>query len=392
MRIHSLLYTLLAFGAAQIVSVSAQAYPDFIGYGYASCVTCHTNGLGGGPINDYGRGLWAAEIASRSLYPRKMKLEAISNKSGFIGNPENLPYWLRPHFKYRGLWVQRNPGSADKTVKFYHMQLDLGATLYADQDQKYSFTFTAGYVPNPSNVNNQTPDRILTRDYYARVQIGEPFWLYIGKLDKVFGIRNIDHTSYQRAPQELTQNSQSHGVVAHWIQDKYEVAANMFNGDLGSMTPKNEQKGGSLWTEFELQPRSRAGLSVLKSANESQKSLQLAEVHWRQALSKGSAVMFEYGLVQKIDKTLNDNTNGSYTFIESMIQLKKGYHLLVNLERFNRDSAANTPEQWKYGLGILAFPINRVEFRVNATHFRQISSEEAAPDNWALSGQIHVSL
>lgn len=383
---------LLGFIAANLASRTADAYPDFIGYGYASCLTCHTNGLGSGPINDYGRGLWAAELASRGLYPKSMKLERISELSGFAGNPENLPWWIRPHVKYRGILVQRNPGSKTATQKYYHMQIDAGATVYLDQDQKYSFTYTIGYIPNAESVQKNSVNRFLAREYYARVQLGEPLWLYAGKLEKAYGIRNIDHTSYSRQPQELNQNTQSHGVILHWLKEDYEIAGNVFVGDQASLTPKSEQKGFSLWSEYELGKNQRLGFSVLRSNNDLQKSILLAGAHWRQALAKGSAIMFEYGLIQKLDKSLNTNANGSYTFAETYIELTKGYNLLINLERYNSDTAANTPEQWKYGLGMLMFPINRFEFRVNAIHYRQVSSEEASPDNWSLQGQLRVSL
>jgi len=390
------LFSLLFIGALGSLTIfaprAAQAYPNFIAYGYSTCLTCHTNGLGSGPINDYGRGLWAAEIASRSLYSKSTKLERISELSGFVGNAENLPWWVRPHMKYRGIMVQRNPGSKASTQKFYHMQIDVGTSLYFDQEQKYSLTYTLGYIPNSESLAKNSINRFMPREYFARVQITEPLWLYAGKLEKVFGIRNVDHTSFSRAPQELGQNTQSHGAVAHWLKENYELAANVFTGDQASLNPKSEQKGFSLWSEFEVQPRQRLGFSVLRSNNDSQKSILLAGAHWRQALAKGSAIMFEYGLIQKIDKSLNTAGNGSYTFVESYIELSRGYNLLVNLERYNSDTAANTPEQWKYGLGMMMFPINRFEFRVHAQHFRQVSSEEASPDNWSLQGQLRVSL
>lgn len=370
----------------------ARAYPNFIGYGYSSCLTCHTNGLGSGPINDYGRGLWAAEIASRALYPKKMKLDRISELSGFAGNPENLPWWVRPHAKYRGILVQRNPGASSSQQKFYQMQIDVGASVFFDQDQKYSFTYTLGYIPNAETLQKNSVNRFLPREYFARIQLSEPLWLYLGKMDKAYGIRNIDHTSFQRAPQELNQNTQSHGVIVHWLKENYELAGNLFVGDQASLSPKSEQKGLSFWSEYEFAPRTRGGFSLLKSSNELEKSILLAGVHWRQGLAKGSAIMFEYGLVQKIDKSLNTAGNGSYTFVESYIELERGYNLLVNLERYNSDTAANTPEQWRTGLGLLMFPINRFEMRVNAVHQRQVSSEEASPDNWTLQGQLRVSL
>ncbi len=80
-----------SFLAFFFVGNFAYAYPEFIGYGYKSCLTCHWNGHGSGPLNDYGRGVWASEIASRSLYPKTWKLEDLSATSGFFG-PKELPY------------------------------------------------------------------------------------------------------------------------------------------------------------------------------------------------------------------------------------------------------------------------------------------------------------
>lgn len=368
------------------------AYPDFIGYGYTSCLTCHTNGHGGGAINDYGRGLWAAEIASRSLYSKQRRLDDLSQSSGFLGDTEKLPWWIRPHIKYRGIWVQRDPNSSRQTEKFYHMQLDMGGSISLDEDQKYLLYGNLGYVPSAESIKDNSLNRIIARDYYARIQIAEPLWLYVGKMEKVFGIRNIDHTSYSRTPLELTQNSQSHGAVVHIIQETYELAANVFIGAQDSLTPKNEQKGFSLMGEYQLIPRSRAGISLMRSNNEMEKQIQAISGHWRQGLSQGSSVMFEHGLFQKNDKALNSATNGSYTFVQSSILLAKGYSLLLNLERFNADTGISVPEQWKIGMGLLTFPINRVEFRMGAVHYRQVSAEAATPDTWAIQGQMHVSL
>lgn len=84
-RNHIAVWTMLA-AFSFLFSISARAYPDFIGYGYSSCLTCHFNGLGGGPLSDYGRSLWSAEIASRALYPKSMTDEDIGNQSGFLGS------------------------------------------------------------------------------------------------------------------------------------------------------------------------------------------------------------------------------------------------------------------------------------------------------------------
>jgi hypothetical protein len=53
-----------------LFSIKAKAYPDFISYGYKSCMTCHYSGAGSGQLNDYGWALFASEFTS-NLFTNK---------------------------------------------------------------------------------------------------------------------------------------------------------------------------------------------------------------------------------------------------------------------------------------------------------------------------------
>src|SRR5687767_5167006 len=85
----------------------ALSYPQFIGYKYASCITCHFNGQGSGPLSDYGRALWAAEIGGR-LFAGGRTDEQLGEAAGFLGKKE-LPWWIRPGIKPRQLHVIEDP-------------------------------------------------------------------------------------------------------------------------------------------------------------------------------------------------------------------------------------------------------------------------------------------
>src|SRR5436190_7928711 len=127
-----------------------QAYPDFISYGYTACITCHYNGQGNGPLNDYGRALFTTEIASRAIFSNKLSEEEIAAKSGFLGSTE-LPWWIRPGVKYRGLYFINNPGSTSAVKKYVTMQADASVAIQFDQQAKYVFLASAGYSPTPSS-------------------------------------------------------------------------------------------------------------------------------------------------------------------------------------------------------------------------------------------------
>lgn len=369
-------------------SMPADAYPEFIGYGYGSCITCHYNGLGNGPLNDYGRGVWAAEIAD-NVFSSKASLEDLSASSGFLGSTA-LPAWLRPHVKYRGINVQPNPGSENSKSTFYHMQLDVGSTLIFDEEQKYMIVANYGYIPSPDRSQRNNLNRFRTRDLFLRAQLSETLWLYLGKMEKAYGIRNVDHTSYNRLPQELNQNTQAHGAVLHYIGETMELALNPFNGNMDAEAQSFEQKGVSFTSEVEVIEKGRVGVSALKSASQEKNEIALAGLHWKQGLSTGTALLAEYGMVQKKDPT--SARNGSYTFLQSMIRLYKGNHFITNIERYNQDVASEAPDQWKVGLGLLYFPFQRLEFRAHAVHQRSVSSDAVTKDNWALQGQVHLAL
>ena len=158
----------------------AAAYPEFIGFGYASCLTCHFNGQGSGPLNDYGRALWSAEIASRSLYSRSMSDEDIAAQSGFLGKLE-MPYWIRPHIKYRDVNLIRNYQSSNQVSRFYRMQTDVGAA-FSDTAGKYVGIVTFGQVVQAG----ENKMRFLAREYYFRTEVARSYWLYVGLLEKSF--------------------------------------------------------------------------------------------------------------------------------------------------------------------------------------------------------------
>src|SRR6478609_5512996 len=106
------------------------AYPDFIAYGYKTCVMCHYNSQGNGPLTDYGRALFSQEIAARNFWtPKRVTDEQVAEKySGFVPGVE-LPFWLRPSLKYRGLWFQTNPGSSQSKTRWINMQRDLDLVI-----------------------------------------------------------------------------------------------------------------------------------------------------------------------------------------------------------------------------------------------------------------------
>jgi hypothetical protein len=94
------------------------AYPNFIGHGYNSCITCHYNPFGNGPINDYGRGVSATAISSRGFYSDSKPEDLISQESGFFFKQLQQAS-IRPFASYRGLFLKRNFGEISETSEYH---------------------------------------------------------------------------------------------------------------------------------------------------------------------------------------------------------------------------------------------------------------------------------
>lgn len=370
----------------------AYAYPEFIGYKYASCLTCHYNGMGNGPLNDYGRALWANEIGGRALAFGRTD-EQLAEASGIIGSKQ-LPWWIRPGLKGRGLYYRPSPGG-DGEGRFILMQAEANMALFFDQDQKKAFVGSWGLAPIPQRLKGteeeEDIDEYISREHYFRFQIREPLWLYLGMTDKVYGIRQVDHTAYARSRTGLAQNDQAHGLVVHYIQPEWELA---FNGFMGNMFQKSDlrQKGASLMYEFDVKEAWRLGVSALVSANEYVGNRRFG-IHSKRGYGHGSAVLAELGVINNVPIS-GEQAIGYYGFFEHIQRVKRGYHLFIAGHAYKERLESGKADNLRLNFGVLAFPFQRVEFRLELQAGRQISSESenVSGDAWAMLSQLHFSL
>lgn len=394
MRLISFL-SLSIFWSWIFFSTKTLAYPNFIGYGYNSCITCHYNGQGGGALNDYGRALFASEISARHIYPEKMDEEEVAAKAGFLGTKE-IPWWVRPGIKYRGLWFQNNPGSTAEFEKFYHMQNEINLNFFFDQNQKYSFITTAGYSLYPRGFGTSREEHTpywFAKEYYIRWQTNvKNLWVYAGQMDKVFGLRHPDHTAVSRGALGLGQFDQSQGVVLDYSPSKWNLATNIFFGNAGE---KNDvrQKGVSALGEYEVYEKFRVGASVLNSKSDQVEWTRLAAFS-RLGLSKGSALMAEMGLAK--NKSLIEGapapTTGAYALIESWVLIRRGYNLLSTLEYSKADIDKAGTEKMRWSVGGILFPLPRTEIRTMLVNNKNSTPSVGTPDSWQIQMQLHLSL
>ncbi len=375
-----------------VISSAAYAYPDFIAYGYRSCLTCHFNGDGGGALNDYGRAVWASEFTSKAIFNRHTSDDKMGENSGFLG-PVQLPWWIRPGIKTRDLYMVTNPGSKKQNERSIDMQREVNVAIFFDKDQRLMFYGDYGYRPLPQQyigVSGKKPSKWISRNAYMRWQYNEKLFLYAGTMDKVFGIKNVDHTAYGRVYTRTTMDDQTDGVKAHYIADQYEIFGQIFAGNL-AQTENLREKGFSFKYEKALKEKVAWGLSVMSTKNDYVEK-QMASTEFRMGLrNPGDGLIGEIGFINSSAKGSKAEL-GYYTLLENMTKLVRGYNLLATFENYKEDTSKNGTENYRYGVGLLAFPWIRTELRLQLLNYRTLVPGQANPDSWVAMGQIHLSL
>jgi hypothetical protein len=375
-------------GFSLYYSQPAQAYPDFIGYGYSSCATCHNNSLGGGSLSDYGRALFATEIAARDVYPAKMEEEEVGAKSGFLGSTP-MPWWIRPGAKYRGLWLKRALGAESSPEQWINMQMDLNLNFFLDKKQDFMLITTPSYIAHEGGGYYGKQNTIFMKEYYLRYKVSKTLWAYLGQMDIAYGIRQIDHTMVSRSPLGLGMYSQSVGGILHFTYPSWDIAVNAFVGN-SAQEDELKQKGYSMTGEYQPEEKIKIGGSILTSESD-QFKYNLVAFTTRLGISKGTSVLAEAGLKEITTVSTGDAKLGSYAYVQTLVNFRRGYNLLSVIETTKSDIKSSSTEILRWSIGALLFPLPRSEFRMMLSNGKAFDDTSANEDSWALQGQIHVS-
>ncbi len=376
---HKLLFILL------FLSSSAYSYTNFIGYGYGSCLTCHYNAFGNGPLNDYGRALGASLIAGKTFRSKNTNEEMIAERSGFFfSRPKQT--WFRPSLDYRGLYLARDLSSSQVPKKYIHMQADANAVFKFLED-KIIVSGTIGLAPE-ANGDGQV---LYSREHYVQYRISEKHRVYVGKTDHLFGLRIPDHTVAAKRKTGLAENDQTYGLTYHWYNEKIEGGAQVFIGDVLT-DADTAAKGVSSKHEYKFSEKLRIGASVLFSSAENIKRT-IFSAHSRMGFPKGSSLIAELGM-QNAEETIQsgqvNETKTQFLFLQNQYYLARGLNFLQTFDYHKSDSLQGKTSMWQLFLGLQWFPMPRVEMRLEFGNSRFYGVIGAAEDRQQLLLQNHI--
>ncbi|GAB4012690.1 MAG: hypothetical protein Fur0010_08810 [Bdellovibrio sp.] len=360
-----------------------------MGYGYTSCLTCHYNPFGNGPLTDYGRALGATTVSDRMMWSKETTEDEIGQKSGFMYSKPALE-WLRPALNYRGLKLYKNYGKKTETSEYITMQASASLVLRlgpTDNRDKFIAVVEGGYAPTPRSDKNNTEDNYRSREHYLGYRINERWGVYAGLMDKAFGIRVPDHIAFSRISTQNTMNDQVHGLLLHYTRPEFEIGVHPFVGNL-SQDSDLRVKGAAATGEYTWGPKTRLGLSFISSKSTflSQNNLAL---HGRWGFGKGNSLLAETGISSKTIERNQQNTKSQYLFLQGHVEARRGLFALVTSEYFKANTALKN-EIMRMGPGIQWFPMNGFEFRADIYNTRVFSPDSVSDDTWDLTGQVHL--
>jgi hypothetical protein len=372
-----------------LLPANVWAYANFIGHGYQSCMNCHFQPLGGGQLNDYGRAVSATLISSRALYPKTWSEEKIADTSGFLFRKPKQN-WLRLQANYRGFSLVQNPGSSKNSQKrWIPMQMDFRAAVKFGENDKFIAVADIGKDPKTAQeIPGMGRDRYRSRNHYLGYRLNKKFGLYAGLMDKAYGLRIIEHIAFSRTVPQVDQDDQTHGVMAHYLDESWEGAIHGFVGNLTTASDLRA-KGASAFFEKTVAGAHRIGGSFLTQKN-NYMSLMSYAVHGRFNIKEGSAVLAEIGQTKKNTDNNLDEATSRYGLLQTSVRPIRGVYFLTNIDYLKAD-IRQSDYTVRWGPALQYFPVQRIELRADIYDTRNFSSS-ASKDSWMYLLQTHIWL
>ena len=319
-----------------------------------------------------------------------MSEEQIAQISGFLFRQPKQKL-VRSQVNYRGFQLVNNPGSSKNEQKrWINMQADARLILNFGENNNFFVVGNLGYAPRPSGApKDADQSEVRSREHYLGINFTPKFSLYAGLMDKVYGLRVVEHIAYSRTFTETTQSDQVHGVAAHYLGTNWEFGAHGFLGNL-QQDQKVQTKGFSLMTEKTIFNEHRLGLSVMNTKNEFVNRLSYA-AHTKFNLHDGSAILAEVGQTISKVASAQENQTGRYALFQTYIRPSRGFYFLTNIE-YSAPDVNLKNYTVRVGPGVQYFPIQRLELRFDLYNTRNFNPNVATVDAWMYLLQTHLWL
>ena len=373
----------------------ASAYSWMIRHGYTGCSTCHSDPSGGTLLTAYGRA--QSELLLSTQWSKEAAEEPSAASGQMLGLKLPDPLLLGADVRDGYMFNLANGELVDQ--RFLHMRSDVMAQVKVSRLRLYG---SLGYASEPSALNSERAwvtrsaswGNLVSREYWAGVDIGDHVLLRGGRLNQPFGMRIVDHSMWVRAETQTDINQQQqHGVSLSYNADQFRAEGMAILGNYQVSPDSYRERGFAAYAE--LYPKSTWSVGASAKATHAATDLLLRTATTRQAYGLMGRVQAADPLVliAEVDALLRNaparggSQVGHVSMLRADLEVVQGFHLVGTGETESLGDGAGTA----FGGWFTAwwFPIPHADLRLDLVS-RTVPGGGASTQTILLQGHVYL--
>jgi hypothetical protein len=330
-------------------SLSAEAFPEMVRYGYTNCNACHVSLTGGGVLNDYGREIAREKLALFKSDNEKNKEHLFAY--GALANTSIAKY-LKMGGDVQSVYYLLNNDS-EKVAQTIFMQGDLEAAFVKS---KWTIDATGG-VEQP--IPGKTVD-FISRRHYIAYAITDTFNIRVGKYVPAFGIKNPEHIFITRDQLQFADNFESYNLELSYITDQWNV---FLTGVFGRFDDQQatQDRGATAQISYAPTERIKIGANEWYGKQETGVSRYVAGVFGMAGITNKFYASTEIDYQTLLIPASPDQT-GIASTQKISYEVLEGFWAAVIQEYGKIDFITPTTQSEDYGLELEIFPRSHFQF------------------------------
>lgn len=384
----------VAFGLLVLLAPArASAYPWMIRHGYPSCVPCHADPSGSGPLTEYGRVIGDTKLTMPLGHGEE------NTSKGSIFGLVPTPDWLQLGGDVRGAVLARKLTGSPEERRAILMRADLSATITS---KHFLASASGGYAHEGAlgaAVTRNEENNFVSREHWLGYTTGEEatLLLRVGRMNLPFGIRTIEHNLWVRNLTRTNINDQQQfGVAVAWSAGAFRGELMGILGNYQLRPDDYRERGYSTYLEAALAAEFALGVSSLITHRDLDPSA-LTET-WRQAhgvyaryLTPWNPLVllteWNYALTSPKDQY---HTKGFVGYLQADLEAAQGVHFMVTGET-NNVGVQGPPPSWGLWLTYDWFLLPHSDLRIDGI-YQSLGSDYGRVPSYTLLVQGHVYL
>ncbi|WP_141734794.1 hypothetical protein [Oligoflexus tunisiensis] len=331
-----LLFLVSWMASLLLVSGLAQAFPDTVRHGYASCAACHVSVAGGGTLTAYGRALaaefmstWAREDEGLPLHGGVKKIpDALLIGGGFRSVQT---YTDNPKFRQG---------------RYFLMQSDVELGWSTER-----LTFLASFGRDINLPDDHDDDEWVSARHYLAVNINDNLSVRVGKFMKNYGLSIPNHTAQIRGGLGWEEFSETYNAEVNYLTENYVLSFTGIGGRPDDDDEESEKGFTASGQILHLDPNIRLGASYFAGRATDETNREIFGPHFTWGVTKRIFLLGEYDWVRLAPKT-GELIEGYVTYTQAGIEVVRGLDLTIMHEMKKNDRQEKKIAFQGYGPGL----------------------------------------